>query len=109
MSIGNKYDFVEVAHEAASTVFGRVILILLSLAVGVVGVFFVIAQPDFEIFRFEVKFFLENLISSMFSLHGFIVAPLLALFSAGFIRYEWPLWTLIFSFAAPWLFAGSMF
>jgi energy-converting hydrogenase Eha subunit B len=105
----NKYDFVEVVHDALSTAVGRALCLALSIVAGFLGAFAFMAEPDLDILGFEFKYFSEGWVAAIFTPQGVVVMFLLGLFGAGFLRFQWPFWTLLISFSAPWLVAGGMY
>lgn len=100
MSRFDDYPYSQI-REALGTVFGRVALVAATMLAGCMlgGL---TAMRSFEGLWIGLSGFAWLGLSSLFSGPGFLVFPLLFIFTLVFVRLEWPLWLTVVCTVLMW-------
>jgi hypothetical protein len=103
MSDEQDFDFLEVVHGTMESLVGRIFGVMIALGLGCVVVV-QLTKTEYYDFTEAMELFALGLATSILTGLGIVVFPALLLFAVGFVRYEWPYWSLVVFFGAPWLF-----
>ena len=107
MSDEQNVDFLEVAHDALGSLFGRILSYVITFLIGCTVVAFFSTGPYTDYSEAFALVFASVLIS-VITLQGLIILPSLLLVAIAYVKYEWSHWALAFPFLAPWILKSAL-
>lgn len=102
MNENTNYDVIEVSAEATGSVFGKWLLCVVTLFLGGMLGGYTGGDGTFDALRHGLLWTLEIAVTSMLTVKGFVILPLIFSSYYCFLRFQLPRWLLIVPIALFW-------